>query len=53
MTNANACMRWLDREQPDVREACEAAKRIVGDGTRAGDIIDRLRSLYKKVSSTT
>ncbi|MGA9963632.1 MAG: two-component regulator propeller domain-containing protein, partial [Terriglobales bacterium] len=48
VTNANACMRWLNREQPDVERASEAAKRIVGDGKRAGDIIERLRSLYKK-----
>ena len=48
VTNANACMRWLNREQPDVERASEAAKRIVGDGKRASDIIERLRSLYKK-----
>ena len=28
--------------------ALEAASRIVKDGTRATEIIDRLRSLYKK-----
>jgi len=46
--NASTCMRWLKREQPDLEEACEAAGRIIEDGKRAGDIIDRLRSLYKK-----
>jgi len=48
ITNANTCMRWLKRDQPDLKEACEATKRIVEDGKRAGDIIERLRSLYKK-----
>jgi PAS domain S-box-containing protein len=48
MTNAKTCMRWLKREQPDVDEAIEATSRIVNDGTRATEIIDRLRSLYKK-----
>jgi PAS domain S-box-containing protein len=48
MTNAKTCMRWLKREQPDVDEALEATSRIVNDGTRAIEIIDRLRSLYKK-----
>ena len=48
ITNANTCLRWLARDQPDVEEVRKAAKRIVADGTRAADIIDRLRSLYKK-----
>jgi PAS domain S-box-containing protein len=48
MTNAKTCLRWLKREQPDVDEAIEATSRIVNDGTRATEVIDRLRSLYKK-----
>ena len=48
VTNAKTCMLWLKRDQPDLEEACGAASRIVEDGKRAGDIIDRLRSLYKK-----
>ncbi|HEY3615158.1 MAG TPA: ATP-binding protein [Candidatus Sulfotelmatobacter sp.] len=47
MTNAKTCMRWLKRDQPDVDEALEATSRIVNDGTRATEIIERLRSLYK------
>jgi len=48
VTNASTCLRWLKRDQPDLDEIREAANRIVEDGRRAGDIIDRLRSLYKK-----
>src|SRR4029077_13335723 len=48
MTDANTCLRWLKRDQPDVDEAIEAISRIVKDGSRASEIIDRLRSLYKK-----
>jgi signal transduction histidine kinase len=48
MTNAKTCMRWLQREQPDLYEALEAASRIIKDGRRATEIIDRMRSLYKK-----
>ena len=48
ITNANTCMRWLKRDQPDLEEACEATGRILDDGKRAVDIIERLRSLYKK-----
>ncbi|HTR22396.1 MAG TPA: two-component regulator propeller domain-containing protein [Terriglobales bacterium] len=48
--NANASLRWLMRDQPDVEEACQATRRIVEDGMRAGDIIEHLRLFYKKSS---
>ncbi len=48
ITNANACMRWLMRDQPDVEEAYQAAERIRQDGERTGKIVARLRSFYKK-----
>src|SRR4030095_11181525 len=48
LINAQTSLRWLRREQPDVHEASEAIERIVQDGTRATEIIDRLRALYTK-----
>ena len=48
ITNARSSIRWLKREQPDLDEACLAAERIERDGARATEIIDCLRSLYKK-----
>ncbi len=48
VTNANTCLRWLTREHPDVEGAREAASRIVKDGTRAAEIISRIRLLFKK-----
>jgi PAS domain S-box-containing protein len=48
MINAQTCIRWLKRDQPDVDEALEATTKLLKDGTRASEIIDRLRSLYKK-----
>jgi PAS domain S-box-containing protein len=48
MTNAKTCIRWLKRDQPAMDEALEAINRILKDGSRATEIIDRLRSLYKK-----
>jgi signal transduction histidine kinase len=48
--NAKTCVRWLKRDSPDVIEACEAALRTVRDATRAADIVDRVRSLYKRGS---
>jgi len=50
VTDANTCLRWLTRDQPDLGEAREAASRIVKDATRAADIISRIRLLFKKVS---
>jgi PAS domain S-box-containing protein len=48
--NAQACLRFLDRDRPDLPEAREAALEMVRDATRAADIIDRVRSLYRKDS---
>jgi len=48
VTNAEACLRLLDREQPDVLEAREAAFEMVQDARRAAEIIDRVRVLYQK-----
>src|ERR1700676_794024 len=48
VTNANTCVRWLTREHPDVEEARASALRIVKDGTRAAEIISRIRLLFKK-----
>jgi PAS domain S-box-containing protein len=48
VTNAKTCLRWLTRNDPDVEEARAAAMRIVKDGTRAAEIIKRIRLLFKK-----
>jgi C4-dicarboxylate-specific signal transduction histidine kinase len=48
VTNANTCLRWLTRDHPDLEEARAAAMRIVKDGTRAAEIIQRVRLLFQK-----
>ena len=48
ITSAGACLRWLNRDQPDVQRAREAAMRIEEDGKRAAEIITHLRAFYKK-----
>jgi PAS domain S-box-containing protein len=50
ITNSNTCLRWLQRDPPDLEEACQAASRSVKDATRAAEIISRVRSLFKKGS---
>src|SRR3989441_2918031 len=50
-TNANTCFRWLAGDTPNIEEARAAAMRIVKDGKRAGEIITRIRQLFKKGTS--
>jgi signal transduction histidine kinase len=49
--NAGACVRWLQRDAPDLPEACEAASKMVSDATRVAEILDRVRSLYRRGTS--
>ena len=49
--NGNACLRWLAKLQDDsvnLAEAREALQRIIRDGSRAGEVIARIRALFKK-----
>jgi len=48
VTDANTCVRWLMRDQPDLEEARAAASRTIKDVTRAAEIISRVRQLFKK-----
>ena len=50
VTDANTCMRWLTRDQPNLEEAREAASRVAKDATRAADMIRRIRLLFNKGS---
>jgi signal transduction histidine kinase len=47
-TNAEAALRWLDRQPPNLEEARQMLADIVKDSHRAGDVIDRMRDLIKK-----
>jgi signal transduction histidine kinase len=46
--NALACTRWLRRDAPDVTEALKAASAMLEAATRAGSIIDRVTSFYRR-----
>ena len=48
VTNAEACLRFLEREQPDLVDARDAASGMVGSAKRAAEVIDRVRSLFGK-----
>ena len=48
ITSANSCIEWLAHEPPNLDRARAAAAQIDKYGNRAAEIIDRIRSLYKK-----
>jgi PAS domain S-box-containing protein len=48
ITCANSCIEWLAHEPPNLDRARAAASRIDKYGNRAAEIIDRMRSFYRK-----
>ena len=52
VNNANAGLRWLSGEAPDIHETRESIRRILRDGNRASDVISRMRALFKKAPMT-
>jgi C4-dicarboxylate-specific signal transduction histidine kinase len=46
--DATTCLSWLNRDHPNMQEACEAASRIVTDATCAAEIISRIRLMFTK-----
>jgi PAS domain S-box-containing protein len=48
VTNGSACLRWLDRSEPNIEEAMQAVRRIVRDANRAADVIAHTRALLRK-----
>ena len=49
VNNANAGLRWLNRQPPDVEEVDAALRRIVSDGERGSSIIESIHAMLKKV----
>ena len=46
--NGSAALRWLRRGTPDLDEAQESMERIVGAAHHASDVIDTIRSMFKR-----
>jgi C4-dicarboxylate-specific signal transduction histidine kinase len=49
VTAADAALRWLAAQPPDLGEVQQALGGIIKDGNRAGDVIGRIRGLIKKL----
>jgi PAS domain S-box-containing protein len=48
IANAEACLRWLDRDTPDLAAARRSAEWVVSDGVRASEVVRRVRALANK-----
>jgi signal transduction histidine kinase len=49
VTYALAARRWLSADPPNVSEVDEALSLIIKEGNRAGEVVERVRALIKKV----
>jgi PAS domain S-box-containing protein len=52
ITNASTCLRMLGADPPNVDGARETARRTLRDGSRASDVIARLRALFSRKEFT-
>ncbi len=50
VASANAGMRWLAAQPPNVISAERALERVIREGHRAADVLERIRALVKKAS---
>jgi PAS domain S-box-containing protein len=50
VAQAAACLRWLAAQPPNVAKAHEAAERVVRDGKYTGEVIQRVRALFKRAA---
>ena len=48
VTAGAACLRFLDHDPPDLKEAREAIQSTINDGMRASEVVQRIRALSKK-----
>jgi PAS domain S-box-containing protein len=48
VANAEACLRWLDRDIPDLAAARRSVEWVINDGCRASDVVRRVRALANK-----
>jgi C4-dicarboxylate-specific signal transduction histidine kinase len=48
VANAEACLRWLDRDIPDLAAARRSAEWVINDGIRASEVVRRVRALAHK-----
>jgi PAS domain S-box-containing protein len=50
VANGQACLRWLAAQPSDIAKAREAAERIVRDGKESGEVVRRIRALFRQAA---
>jgi PAS domain S-box-containing protein len=50
---AEAALRWLDRDKPDIAEARDALNQILEDAHRTNEIVTNIRSMFQHDEPTT
>ena len=53
VANAEAALKWLDRPEPNLGGARQALQRIARDGDDAGEIVRRVRALFRRTAPLT
>jgi PAS domain S-box-containing protein len=48
VANADACLRWLDRDTPDLAAVRRSVEWVISDSNRASEVIRRVRALANK-----
>jgi len=48
VTNGQACLRWLNRDVPNLGEIRAGIEQIIRDGIRGGEVVTRIRALVRK-----
>ena len=48
VSSGKACLRWLGGEAPDLEAARKSVERMIRDGSRAGEVIGRIRAMIRK-----
>ncbi|WP_458765020.1 ATP-binding protein [Cupriavidus basilensis] len=51
VTYGGACLRWINRPEPDLDEARHAVQNMIAEGLRASEVIRRIRALARKGES--
>jgi C4-dicarboxylate-specific signal transduction histidine kinase len=47
VTHGHACAEWLSASPPNLEKARQTLEKIIQDGSRAGDVLGRIRALFK------
>jgi PAS domain S-box-containing protein len=48
VANSHACQRWLTRQPPNIARAQSTIERIIRDANAAGEVVSRIRALFKQ-----